>query len=104
MKELIVDFRWQQREHDPIHIDRSTVEKVKSFKFHCVYITDNLKCSTLADNVVKKAQQSLFKVKNPVSPPNAGLSRGWCGQPNASPGVHCLRFRTSTAPGVTGRP
>ena len=45
-KELIVDFRKQQREHAPIHIDGTTVEKVKSFKFLGVHITDNLKCST----------------------------------------------------------
>jgi hypothetical protein len=39
-----------------------------------------------------------------VSPPGtatapsaiAGLSRGWCGQPNASPGAHCLPSRTPT--------
>ena len=30
MKELIVDFRRQQREHAPILIDRAAVEKVKS--------------------------------------------------------------------------
>jgi hypothetical protein len=34
----------------------------------------------------------------------AGLSRGWCGQPNASSRAHCLPSRTSTAPNVTGRP
>jgi hypothetical protein len=33
MKELIVDSGKQQREHAPIHIDRTTGEKVKSFKF-----------------------------------------------------------------------
>jgi hypothetical protein len=32
------------------------------------------------------------------------LSREWCGLPKASPVAHCLPFRTSTAPGVTGRP
>ena len=36
-KELIVDFRKQQREQPPIHIDRTAVKKVKSFKFLCVY-------------------------------------------------------------------
>jgi hypothetical protein len=30
---LIVDYRRQQREHVPIHIDRAAVERVKSFKF-----------------------------------------------------------------------
>jgi hypothetical protein len=29
-KELIVDFRRQQREHRPIHINGATVEKLKS--------------------------------------------------------------------------
>ena len=44
MKELIVDFRRQQREYAPIHIDGDAVEKVKRFKFLSIYITDNLKC------------------------------------------------------------
>jgi hypothetical protein len=57
MKELIVDFRKQQREHASIHIDWTAVEKVEIFKFLCVQITDNLKWSTHTDSVVKKAQQ-----------------------------------------------
>uniref|UniRef100_A0A673Y733 Ankyrin repeat and sterile alpha motif domain containing 6 n=1 Tax=Salmo trutta TaxID=8032 RepID=A0A673Y733_SALTR len=32
-KEMIVDFRKQQREHLPIHIDGTVVEKMESFKF-----------------------------------------------------------------------
>ena len=52
-KELIVDFRKQQREHPPIHIDGTVVEKVESFKFLGVYITDKLKWSTHTDSVVK---------------------------------------------------
>jgi hypothetical protein len=39
-KELIVDFKKQQREHPPIHIDGTTVEKVVNFKFLGVHITD----------------------------------------------------------------
>ena len=62
-KELIVDFRKQQREHPPIHIDRTAVEKVDSFKFLCVHITDKLKWSTHTDSVVKKAQQHLFNLR-----------------------------------------
>jgi acyl dehydratase len=46
-KELIVDFRRQQGDHAPIHINRTKVEKVKSFKFLCEHITDNLKWSTV---------------------------------------------------------
>jgi hypothetical protein len=39
----------------PIHIDRTVVEKVGSFKFLDVHITDKLKWSTHTDSVVKKA-------------------------------------------------
>jgi hypothetical protein len=39
------------------------VEKVESFKFLGVYITDDLKCSTHADSVVKKTQQRLFNLR-----------------------------------------
>ena len=45
-KELIVDFRKQQMEHTPIHIDGTAVEKVESLKFLDVHITDDLKLST----------------------------------------------------------
>jgi hypothetical protein len=41
-KELIVNFRKQQREHTPILIDGTAV-KVESFKFLSVHITDDLK-------------------------------------------------------------
>ena len=41
-KELIVDFRKQQREHPLIHIDGSAVEQVESFKFLGIHITDHL--------------------------------------------------------------
>jgi hypothetical protein len=54
MKELIVDFRKQQREHVPIHIDGTSVEKVQTFKFLRVHITDDLNWSTHTDSVVKK--------------------------------------------------
>ena len=49
-------FGTQQREHPPIHIDGTAVEKVESFKFLGIHITDNLKWSTHTDSVVKKAQ------------------------------------------------
>jgi hypothetical protein len=63
MKTLIMDYMRQQRAHAPIHIDGATVEKVKSFKFLSVHITDNLKWSTHTDSVVKKAQQHLFNLR-----------------------------------------
>jgi hypothetical protein len=55
-----VDFRKQQREHAPIHIDGTAVEQVEKFKFLGVHVTDDLKWSIHADSVVKKAQQQLL--------------------------------------------
>ncbi|KAM9570293.1 uncharacterized protein ACWYII_042274 [Salvelinus alpinus] len=52
---MIVDFRKQQREHPPIHINGTVVEKVENSKFLGVHITDELKLSTHTDSVVKKA-------------------------------------------------
>ena len=40
--EMIVDFRKHQREHPPIHIDGTVVERVASFKFLGIHITDKL--------------------------------------------------------------
>ena len=59
-KKMIVDFRNQQRDHPPIHIDGTAVE---SFKFLGVHITDKLKWSTHTDHLVKKAQQRLFNLR-----------------------------------------
>ncbi|XP_064877828.1 ephrin type-A receptor 8-like [Oncorhynchus nerka] len=61
-EELIVDFRKQQRENPPTHNDGTRVEKVESFKFLNVHITDKLKWSTHTDSVVK-AQQHLFNLR-----------------------------------------
>ncbi len=38
-KELVVDYRRQSREHTPITIDKTPVERVSSFKFLGVHIT-----------------------------------------------------------------
>ena len=46
-----------------IHIEGTAVEKVKSFKFLGVHITDKLKWSTHTDSVVKKVQQRLFNLR-----------------------------------------
>ncbi|CDQ58637.1 unnamed protein product [Oncorhynchus mykiss] len=62
-KEMIVEFRKQQREHPPIHIDGTVVERVVSFKFLGVHITDKLNWSTHTDSIVKKAQQRLFNLR-----------------------------------------
>ena len=55
-----MDFRKQQREHPPIHINRTVVERVVSLKFLGVHITDKRNWST--HSVVKKAQQRLFNL------------------------------------------
>ena len=60
---MIVDFKNQQREHPPLHIEGTAVEKVESFKFLCVHITDKLKWFTHTDSVVKKAQQRIFNLR-----------------------------------------
>ncbi len=41
-KELVVDFRRQSREHTPITIDKTPVERVNSFKFLGIHITEDL--------------------------------------------------------------
>ena len=53
---MIVDFRKQQSEHPPIHIEGTAAEKVKRFKFLCVHI-NKLKWSK------KKEQQCLFNLR-----------------------------------------
>jgi hypothetical protein len=62
-KEMIVDFRKQQREHPPIHIDGTVVEREVRFKFLCEHITDKLNWSTHTGRVVNKAQQHLCNLR-----------------------------------------
>ncbi len=59
-KELVVDYRRQSREHTPITIDKTPVERVSSFKFLGVHITEDLIWSAHTDAVLKKAHQRLF--------------------------------------------
>jgi hypothetical protein len=98
------------------------VEKVESFKFLGVHITDKLKWSTHTDNVVKKAQQCLVNhmrlKKFGFSPRtltnfyrctiesilSGCITAWWCGLHNVSPGANYLPSMTPTAPDVTGRP
>ena len=54
----MADFRKQQREQPPIHIDGTVVERVVSFKFLGVHITDKLNWSIHTDSVVKQVQQA----------------------------------------------
>ncbi len=59
-KELVVDFRRPSREHTPIAIDKTPVERVNSFKFLGVHVTEDLTWSTHTDAVLKKTHQCLF--------------------------------------------
>ncbi len=59
-KELVVEYRRQSREHTPITIDKTPVERVSSFKFLGVHITEDLTWSAHTDAVLKKAHQRLF--------------------------------------------
>ncbi len=58
--ELVVDFRRQSREHTPITIDKTPVERINSFKFLGVHITEDLTWSAHTDAVLKKANQCIF--------------------------------------------
>ncbi len=58
--ELVVDYRRQSTEHTPITIDKTPVERVTSFKFLGVHITEDLTWSAHTDAVLKKAHQRLF--------------------------------------------
>ncbi len=59
-KELVGDFRRQRREHTSITIDKKPVERVNSFKFLGVHITEDLTWSAHTDAVLKKSHQCLF--------------------------------------------
>ncbi len=59
-KELVVDYRRQSREHTPITIDKTPVERVNRFKFLGVHITEDLTWSAHTDAVLKKTHQRLF--------------------------------------------
>ncbi len=53
-----MDFRRQSREHTPITIDKTPVERVN--KFLGVHITEDLTWSAHTDAVLKKSHQRLF--------------------------------------------
>jgi hypothetical protein len=60
IKELIVDYRKRRAEHTPPHINRAVVERVESFKFLGVHITNKLSWSKHTKTVMKMARQHLF--------------------------------------------
>ncbi|XP_041830687.1 uncharacterized protein LOC121632933 [Melanotaenia boesemani] len=53
---------WRERggTHDPIHIDGMAVERVSSFKFLGIHISENLNWTTNTSSLAKKAHQRLF--------------------------------------------
>eukprot|EP00061_Rhincodon_typus_P009739 g33466.t1 len=53
-KELIIDFSKTGREHVPVYINGSEVERVTSIKFLGVTITDDLSWTSHIDATVKK--------------------------------------------------
>ena len=59
-KELIVDYRKRRAEQAPINIDGGEVDRVESFKFLGVHITNKLSWSKYTKTFVKRAVQHLF--------------------------------------------
>ncbi len=63
-KELIVDFRKrQQRSYTPLMISGNPVERVSSFKYLGVNISEDLTWTTHIQTQVKKARQRLYHLR-----------------------------------------
>ncbi len=63
-KELIMDFRKrQQRPYTPLMISGTPVERVSSFKYLGVYISEDLTWTTHIQTQVKKARQRLYHLR-----------------------------------------
>uniref|UniRef100_A0AAR2M507 Reverse transcriptase domain-containing protein n=1 Tax=Pygocentrus nattereri TaxID=42514 RepID=A0AAR2M507_PYGNA len=62
-KELIVDFGRNADPHPSIHIKGTAVERVNSFKFLGVHISEDLTWTTSCSKLVKKAHQRVFFLK-----------------------------------------
>jgi hypothetical protein len=62
-KELIVDYRKRQDNQAPINIDGAVVERVESFKFLGVHITNELLWSKHTKTVMKRARQNLLPLR-----------------------------------------
>jgi hypothetical protein len=52
---MIVNYRKKRKEHVPILIDGAAVERVESFKFLGVHITNKIKWSKHTKTVEKRA-------------------------------------------------
>ncbi len=63
-KELIVDFRKRQQwPYTPLMISGTPVERVSSFKYHVVNISEDLTWTTHIQTQVKKASQRLYHLR-----------------------------------------
>ena len=62
-KELIVDYRKRRSEQAPINIDGAVVERVESFKFLGVHMTNKVSWSKHTKTVVKRVRQHLFPLR-----------------------------------------
>ena len=61
-KELMVDYRKRQAKQNPSNIDGAVVERVESFKFLGVHITNKLSWSKHTKTVMKRPRQNLFPI------------------------------------------
>ena len=61
-KEMIVDMRKKRRPHQPL-IQQLEVERVSSFKYLGVHISDDLTWSFNNTQLVKRVQQRLYFLK-----------------------------------------
>ena len=59
-KEMIVDMRKKRRPHQPLFIRELEVERVSSFKYLGVHITEDFTWTLNTTQLVKKAQQRLY--------------------------------------------
>ncbi|KAI3364846.1 hypothetical protein L3Q82_001032 [Scortum barcoo] len=90
-KELIVDFRRRQREeHAPLSINGTTVERVNSFRFLGVHISEDLTWTHHTDFITKSARQRLFFL-------HAG-----CGGSTWTPRILCSFYRCTIESILTG--
>ncbi|XP_051891718.1 uncharacterized protein LOC127581382 [Pristis pectinata] len=65
INKMIVDFRkGKSGEHTPVLIEGSAVERVSSFKFLCVNISEDLSWDQHIDAIMKKARQQLYFVRS----------------------------------------
>jgi hypothetical protein len=61
--ELIVDYRKRRAEQAPINIDGAVVERVESFKFLGVNITNELSWSKHTKTVLKRTRKNIFPLR-----------------------------------------